>query len=694
MKLIIAEKPSVAMQIAKVMGADERKDGYTQGNGYIVSWCVGHLVGLAEPESYGEEYKNWHKLPILPEKWNYSIKGTTKKQFDILKNLMNHPTVDSLVCATDAGREGELIFRHVYNISGCRKPFERLWISSLEDSAIKNGFDNLKNGNDYDNLYHSALCRERADWLVGMNATRLFSSLYNSDKPLSVGRVQTPTLAMIVGRDKDISSFVRKKFYKVMINCGSFTAESDRIDDLSAAKNLQKKTEIARAVVSEVKKENKKTSPPKLYDLTTLQRDANRLFGFSASQTLEAAQSLYEDKLITYPRTDSRYLTEDMEETAAEIIAILKNRLDYAKSLDFTPNIKAVMNNKKVSDHHAIIPTVNIKDADFNALADTKRKILYLISNSLLCATGEKYVCENTKVILRCCDVNFYAGGNVIINQGYKCTETAFLAFLKVTDNDKKEKEPLPDISEEQEYNVTSKITEHNTKPPVPFTEDTLLSAMERAGNEDYETDEVERKGLGTPATRAAVIETIIARGYVERQKKQLRPTERGKLLISIVPEALRSAKMTAEWENRLVLISKGQAAPDSFMQDIKAFVKSIVSETSVVDELKDSFSTREVIGICPRCGKPVYEGKLNFYCSDKACDFALWKSNKYFEAFKKTLTKAAAKTFLEKGRVHYKDLWSKNKNKTFEADIVMDANSGKYVNFSLDFSNNPKTRR
>ncbi len=697
MKLVIAEKPSVAMQIAKVIGASERKDGYVQGNGYIVSWCVGHLLGLAEPESYGEEYKNWQKLPIVPDKWKYAIKQSTKTQFEILKNLMNHATVDSIVCATDAGREGELIFRHVYSMSNCKKPFERLWISSLEDGAIKEGFENLKNGSDYDDLYKSALCRERADWLVGMNGTRLFSTLYNSDKPLSIGRVQTPTLAMIAERDLLIAGFVKEKYYSVVINCGSFSAECETTKDLERAKEIFEKCKLSRAVVKEIKEETKTVSPPKLYDLTALQRDANRLFAFTAQQTLEAAQRLYELKLITYPRTDSRFLTEDMEATAENIIHIVKNKFEFARlETGFASNIKPVMNNKKVSDHHAIIPTANVENADIDGLTDTDKKILWLLSQRLIAATGEKHLYRNTTATLDCNGILFFAKGKSIIQSGFKATEERFGAFIKQSDSGEQSKEKiLPKLSEGQEFAATAKLAEHLSSPPKAYTEDTLLSAMERAGNEDYETEDAERKGLGTPATRAGIIETIIARGYVQRKGKNLISTERGRNLVKIVPEPLKSAKMTADWENRLTLISKGQAEDKAFMSDIISFVEDIISKTTVNEDMKETFSSREAIGRCPRCGSPVYEGKQNFYCSNKSCDFALWKDNKYFQAFKKTITKAVAKALLEKGRVHFKDLWSKNKNKAFEADIVMDANNGsKYPSFSLDFSNNPKIRR
>ncbi|MCD8216125.1 MAG: DNA topoisomerase 3 [Clostridiales bacterium] len=697
--LVITEKPSVAMSVGKIIGANERKGGYLQGNGYIVSWCYGHLVGLAEPDSYGSEFKSWGKFPIIPEKWNYVVNKETKKQFDILKNLMNHITVDCVICATDAGREGELIFRHVYSMAGCRKPFKRLWISSLEDSAIREGFQNLRDGSYYDNLYKSALCRERADWLVGMNMTRFFSTLYNSTKPLSIGRVQTPTLSMIVDRDNEISSFARKKFYTIQINCGSFTAESERIENLQAAQETAKGCSLVYAVVKDVKREIKRTSPPQLYDLTSLQRDANRIYGFTAQQTLDSVQNLYDNKLATYPRTDSRFLTEDMEETAGKVIGVIKNTFGFAKSAGSEPNIKAVMDSSKVSDHHAIIPTVNIRYADIDSMRNPDRKILCLISERLLTATADKYEYENTSAVLECNGTLFSASGKTVISKGFKAIEENFSDFIKVkafNNNEVSEKKVshLPVINKGDVFAVTSKLEEHYTTPPKPFTEDTLLAAMERAGNAAYDNDYVERKGLGTPATRAGIIENLIYRGYVVREKKNLVSTPKGKALISIMPEKLKSAEMTAEWENRLSLIAKGQADSSSFMRDIVDYVKNIIKTTGIVENMKESFNERKAIGVCPRCGSKIYEGKLNFYCENRDCSFALWKENKFFSSKRKSITKDVAVQLLEKGKVHFKDLYSEKMGKTYEADIILDDTGDKYVNFKLIFADKPKKGR
>ena len=695
MKLVIAEKPSVAASIAKVIGATERKDGYFEGNGYMVSWCVGHLVGLSEADKYGEQYKKWDCLPIIPQNWSYEVKPATKAQFNTLKQLMRDNRVDALVCATDAGREGELIFRHTYNLAGCKKSFLRLWISSLEDSAIKQGFEDLKNGTDYDDLYKSALCRERADWLVGINATRFFTTKYNSTKVLSVGRVQSPTLTMIVERDEQIANFVKEKYYTVELDCGGFTAVSDKIKELTAAESLKSNCDNTQAIVTEVKKEAKKTKPPKLYDLTSLQRDANRLYGFTANQTLQAVQSLYDNKLSTYPRTDSQYLTEDMEQTAREIIGIIcKIFPDFCKNTDITPNIKVVMDNKKVSDHHAIIPTANIGAADLSKLTDTDKKVLYMIAHRLLTATAAPFEYESTQIKLNCADAEFKASGRTVTNNGYKAVEENFKNFLncKEEETEDKDEKTLPEVKEQQAINASAAVAEHYTTPPKPYTEDTLLSAMERAGNNDYDTDEVERKGLGTPATRAGIIEGIITRGYVERNKKQLISTDKGKSLVKILPDKLKSAKLTADWENKLVLVSKGSFSDSEFMQGITEFVVDIVGNTETTTaEATKAFNDREVIGKCPRCGNNVYEGKLNFYCENKECEFTLWKKNKFWETKKKEITKAAAKALLSKGKVRVKDLYSEKTGKTYEADILLDDTGGKYVNFKMEFPEKKK---
>lgn len=683
MKLIITEKPSVAKIISKSINATSFKNGYIEGNGYIISWCVGHLLELVSPEEYDDKFKNWGVLPIIPDYYKYKIKESTKNQFEVLKKLLNDDKITSIICATDAGREGELIFRNVYNITNCKKPFERLWISSLEDESIKQGLSNLKPGCEYDNLYFSAVCREQADWLVGINFSRLFTSLYNASPSLSIGRVQTPTLATITMRDEEIANFTKKKFYKVQLKNDNFTAISERLDNDALAKNLcDKCNSIKFATVITSEKKAVTDKPPKLYDLTSLQRDANKLYGFTAQQTLDAAQRLYDRTLATYPRTDSNYLTEDMYDSTVHLIEIVKAKFSELNLNNNEPNVQVLINNKKVSDHHALLPTANISKFDFNELSDTDRKILYLISKRLIVASSKPHKYDKTIVTINCAENDFTATGKTIVEQGYKIFDNY---------NQDDSTQVLPVLTKGEQLSIVAEITEHYTTAPKPYTEDTLLSAMERAGNAEYNSDEVERKGLGTPATRAGIIETLVKKGYVERNKKQLISTALGKTLISIVPEKLKSATMTADWENDLLLVSKGQLSKDIFINNIKEYVKSIVSESSNIAEYNDFFKSKnnkEVIGKCPRCGNNIYEDKLKFYCSNKNCNFALWKDNKFFKSKKKTITKSICKSLLKNGKVHIKDLWSENKQKTYEADILLNDTDEKYVNFKLEFDN------
>ena len=553
MQLVIAEKPSVAQSIAKVLGADERKDGYMEGNGSIVSWCVGHLVELAQPDAYSDAWKKWtyDSLPMIPEHWQHEVKKDTVAQFRVLKELMHDPRVDSVVCATDAGREGELIFRLVYEHAGCSKPMKRLWISSMEESAIREGFENLKPGSDYDHLYHSALCRQEADWLVGINGTRLFTVLYGG-KVLKVGRVQTPTLAMLVEREAKIMNFKKEQYFMAHILCGGVDAATERIDSKTEVENVAGACLNGQALVTSVVKEEKAVAPPKLYDLTTLQRDANRLFGFTAKQTLEYTQSLYEKKMCTYPRTDSQYLSDDMEQTAGNVIEAILGSILFEENRMFNPDIKRVLNSKKVTDHHAIIPTMEIAKADLAALPETERKILSLVANRLLCATGEKHLYETVKAELACGGYTFATSGKSVLKNGWKDFEDAFKRSFKTTEEKEQEDKKLPELSEGQTFDgVQTKISEHYTTPPKHFTEDSLLSAMERAGNEDM-SDDVERKGLGTPATRADIIEKLVKDGFVKREKKQMLPTEDGMKLITVLPDVVKSSKLTADWENAL----------------------------------------------------------------------------------------------------------------------------------------------
>ena len=621
MQLVIAEKPSVAKSIADVLGALDRQDGYFEGGGYLVSWCVGHLIELAEPESYGEQWKKWtyESLPVNPEHWQYEIKEDTKEQYDVLYGLLHDSRVDEVVCATDAGREGELIFRLVYNMASCKKPMKRLWISSMEESAIREGVENLKPGSDYDHLYHSALCRQEADWLVGINGTRLFTVLYGG-KVLKVGRVQTPTLAMLVEREAKIMNFKKEQYFMAHILCGGVDAVTERIDNKTEAENVAGACRNGQALVTSVEKEEKTVSPPKLYDLTTLQRDANRLFGFTAKQTLEYTQSLYEKKMCTYPRTDSQYLSDDMEQTAGNVIEAIFSSILFEENRMFNPDIKRVLNSKKVTDHHAIIPTMEIAKADLAALPETERKILSLVANRLLCATGEKHLYETVKAELSCGGYTFTTSGKSVLKNGWKDFEDAFKRSFKATEEKEQEDKKLPELSEGQTFDgVQTKISEHYTTPPKHFTEDSLLSAMERAGNEDM-SDDVERKGLGTPATRADIIEKLVKDGFVKREKKQMIPTENGIKLITVLPDVVKSSKLTADWENALTLVAKGEMEREDFMADIETMVSDLIhTYHEVSDEQKKMFAQEQkVLGKCPNCGGEVVKGKYGAFCKNK----------------------------------------------------------------------------
>ena len=627
MQLVIAEKPSVAKSIAEVLGALDRQDGYFEGGGYLVSWCVGHLIELAQPESYGEQWKKWtyESLPVNPEHWQYEIKEDTNEQYDVLYGLLHDSRVDEVVCATDAGREGELIFRLVYEMAGCNKPMKRLWISSMEESAIRDGFENLKPGSDYDHLYHSALCRQEADWLVGINGTRLFTVLYGG-KVLKVGRVQTPTLAMLVERESRIMNFKKEQYFMAHILCGGLDAATERIDSKTEAERKAGACRNGKALVTSVSKEEKTVAPPKLYDLTTLQRDANRLFGFTAKQTLEYTQSLYEKKLCTYPRTDSQYLSDDMEQTAGSVIEAVFGSTLFEENVMFNPDIKRVLNSKKVTDHHAIIPTMEIAKADLAALPETERKILSLVANRLLCATGEKHLYETVKAELSCGGYTFATFGKSVLKNGWKDFEDAFKRSFKTTEEKDSEDKKLPELSEGQTFDgVQTKISEHYTTPPKHFTEDSLLSAMERAGNEDM-GDDVERKGLGTPATRADIIEKLVKDGFVKREKTErssvcrLIPTEDGMKLITVLPDVMKSPKLTADWENALTLVAKGEMEREEFMADIETMVYDLIRTYHEVSNEQKKMVAQEqkALGKCPNCGGEVVKGKYGAYCTNK----------------------------------------------------------------------------
>ena len=688
-KLVIAEKPSVALALAKVLGAYQRQDGYMEGNGYLVSWCVGHLVGLAQPDAYDETYKKWSResLPIIPENWKWEVADDKRTQFKVLKDLMFRSDVEELVCATDAGREGELIFRLVYYQAGCKKPFKRLWISSMEDEAIKQGFDNLREGSDYDNLYEAALCRSKADWLVGINGTRLFTTLYNNR--LTVGRVQTPTLAMVVERNKQITEFQKQKYFNVHLKDGKLEVYKEKIFDEQEAKKIQEKCNGADAVVKSVTKAEKNINPPKLYDLTTLQRESNRYFGYTAQKTLDYTQSLYEQKLVTYPRTDSQYLTEDMKETAENMVLAVQMAFDFGTFPPKDYDVNRVINNCKVTDHHAIIPTAEIQKQNLSKLSQGERDILMLISQRLLCATGEKQRISETEIKVECAGEEFQAKGKMVLEMGWKSYEMEFRNRLKNKSKTEEKDEVLPLVTEgDVLHGVTVTKTEHFTSPPKQYTEDTLLSAMETAGNEDFDED-TEKKGLGTPATRASMIEKLVSSKNLERKGKQLIPTDAGINLVAVLPEKVKSAKMTAEWENALMAMERGKVNSRTFLTDISQWVNQLIADYGdVSEEEKKRFrSEKEQIGICPRCGAPVYEGDKNFYCSNRECKFCIWKETKWLSGMKKKVSKKMAENLLSKGRVSVTGLYSQKTGRNFDADLVLD-DTGEYVNFKLDFSN------
>ena len=688
MKLIIAEKPSVAKSIASALGVKSGVDGSFQGNGYIVSWCVGHLVSPMDAAGYNENFKKWRydDLPILPEPFRYVIAPGKEAAFENLRTLMNRPDVDTVVNACDAGREGELIFRLVYEMAGCSKPIERLWISSMEDSAIREGMDDLRPGAEYDALYQSALCRQKADWLVGINATRLFSVLYH--RTLNVGRVQTPTLAMLAEREAKTMMFRKEKYHHVRLKVNGVEAVSEKIVSPEDAENVKTACADRSAVCVSVKREQKKEQPPKLYDLTTLQREANRIFGYTAKQTLDYAQSLYEKKLLTYPRTDSRYLTSDMAETASCVIHLAAKVPPFDKCSSFYPLVELMVSDKDVTDHHAIIPTMETEKADISALPVGERNLFLLVCCRLLCASADPFVYETVTATFECGGHIFTAKGKHILSEGWREIERVFRSSLKEKPEDEDGGAGLPELMEGETYdNVSAEITEHYTQPPKPFTEDTLLSTMENAGKADM-PDEAERKGLGTPATRAAIIEKLVSAGFVERKGKNLIPTKAGMNLVTILPEPLTSPMLTAEWEQRLTSIARGEGDPGEFLDGICAMVKDTVSTYSHISEEGQKLFApdKEVIGNCPRCGKPVYEGKSNFACSDRSCSFVLWKNDRFWTSRKKELTKKMAADLLKKGRTAVKGMWSEKKGDTYDATVILEDTGGKFINFKLEF--------
>ena len=687
MRLVICEKPSVAKSIASALGVTSRADGYFEGGDWLISWCIGHLVGLADAAAYDDRYKKWRyeDLPILPNPFRYVVSEEKATQFHIIRSLMERPDVTELVNACDAGREGELIFRLVYEAAGCTKPFSRLWISSMEDAAIRDGFSDLRPGRDYDSLYQSALCRQKADWLIGINASRLFSVLYH--RTLNVGRVQTPTLAMLADRDSKIVLFRKEKYHHVRLALEGAEAVSEKIPAMEDAQAIRDACDGQRAVCVSLVWEKKTEKPPKLYDLTTLQREANRVFGYTAKQTLDYAQSLYEKKLLTYPRTDSRYLTGDMAETASVVLHLAARVPPFDACPEFFPDVLALVNDKEVSDHHAILPTLELEKADVPALPVGERNILLLVCCKLLCAAAEPFVYEAVTATFDCGGHTFTAKGKQVLSQGWRTIQEVFRSSLKEKPEDEDAEHDLPALTQGQVFEpVSASVTEHFTSPPRPYTEDTLLSAMENAGKEDI-TEDAERRGLGTPATRAAIIEKLVSGGFVERKGKNLIPTKAGVNLVTVLPELLTSPKLTADWEQRLNEVAKGQASPEDFMDGIEAMATELVRKYSHISEDGQKLfqPERETVGICPRCSKPVYEGKKNYYCGNRACQFVMWKNDRFFEERGKTFTPKIAAALLKDGKAKVKGLRSMKTGKTYDGTVFLADTGGKYVNYRME---------
>ena len=686
-KLVVTEKPSVAQSIAKVLGCNVRKDGYLEGGSYLVSWCVGHLVELAEPENYDEKYQIWKKedLPIIPETWEYQVSVATKKQFQILKDLMKRDDVELVINACDAGREGELIFRLVYEKAGCKKRMKRLWISSLEDEAIKKGFDSLLDGVNYDLLYEAALCRERADWIVGINATRFFSTSYG--QTLNVGRVMTPTLALTVLREAEIRAFKVEDIYTVQLGTNSGTLASRKFKDIEEAQKLLQACLLkGELTITKAEKKQKKETAPALYDLTNLQREANKKLGFTAQQTLDYTQSLYEKKLVSYPRTDSRYLTEDMAES-------LPNLIEKTKSVcGFNPTpmlrIEQVINGKKVTDHHAIIPTVVAADANLDELPAGEREVLKLIATRLLEAVSSPCLLLEATLEAEHEGEKFSAKGKQILDPGWR-------AVRNEEEKEEKEKDFNLHLTGYEKEGEPLRIDVGNIKggkttPPKSYTEDTLLSAMERAGAEET-PDEAERKGLGTPATRAGIIEKLVRIGFLERKgdkkTKYLVPTHKGEALITVIPEYIQSASMTAEWEQKLLEVEKNTYDSEKFMEEIEEMIKHLIETYEIIPDaevlMHPSYAP---IGKCPHCGGDIVEKSKGFFCSNKECKFALWKDNRYFDAIGKKMNRQIAEQLLRGGRANLKKCKSQRSGKTFDATLLLTTDDQGTAKYALQF--------
>lgn len=688
MKLVLAEKPSVAMSLSKVIGANQRGDGYMEGNGYLVSWCVGHLVELSQPEAYDEKYAKWRydDLPILPEHWQYQVSASTKKQFGILKKLMQRKDVESLICATDAGREGELIFRLVYHQCGCKKPVERLWISSMEDSAIREGFQKLRPGTEYDALYEAALCRERADWIVGINATRLFSCLYG--QTLNVGRVMTPTLAMVVMRDAAIRAFKPEPFYSAELKFRDFQAGGERMKEKAEAEKLVAECcQAGSAIITKVEQKEKSEKPPALFDLTSLQREANRQLGFTAQQTLDYTQALYEKKLVTYPRTDSRYLTADMAPLVPELVSVIQQSFQIQPDAPAPVNAAQVINSKKVTDHHAIIPTKTAAGYDISSLPSGEQAILTMLAVRLICAVGTPCRYAETIVEAECADQKFRTKGKTVTDMGWR-------QYAEKTSEDAEkhaEAGDFPELSEGMTLELARvDLKEGKTSPPKRFTEDLLLSAMESASSDEFPAG-VERKGIGTPATRAAIIEKLVQKGFIERRgdkkTKYLCSTDKGNALVTVVPEQIQSPSMTADWEEKLLKIEHGEYDGDGFMGEISSMVSGLVKTYEAVkgaDVLMQP--ERKVIGSCPACGSDVCKTAKGWFCRDKNCKFALWKENRFFQTLGKQMTEELAKQLVNQGKARLTHCYSRKSNRYYDTTVYVETGEDGAAAFKLEF--------
>ena len=688
MKLVLAEKPSVAMSLSKVTGSNQRGDGYMEGNGYLVSWCVGHLVELSQPEAYDEKYAKWKydDLPILPEHWQYQVSASTKKQFGILKKLMQRKDVESLICATDAGREGELIFRLVYHQCGCKKPVERLWISSMEDSAIREGFQKLRPGTEYDALYEAALCRERADWIVGINATRLFSCLYG--QTLNVGRVMTPTLAMVVMRDAAIRAFKPEPFYSAELKFRDFQAGGERMKEKAEAEKLVAECcQAGSAIITKVEQKEKSEKPPALFDLTSLQREANRQLGFTAQQTLDYTQALYEKKLVTYPRTDSRYLTDDMAPLVPELVSVIQQSFQIQADVPAPVNAAQVINSKKVTDHHAIIPTKTAASYDISSLPSGEQAILTMLAVRLICAVGTPCLYAETVVEAECAGQKFRTKGKTATDIGWR----RYAGKPSEEAEKNAGASELPELSEGMTLELAGvDLKEGKTSPPKRFTEDLLLSAMESASSDEFPAG-VERKGIGTPATRAAIIEKLVQKGFIERRgdkkTKYLCSTDKGNALVTVVPEQIQSPSMTADWEEKLLKIEHGEYDGDAFMGEISSMVSGLVKTYEAVkgaDVLMQP--ERKVIGSCPACGSDVCETAKGWFCRDKNCKFALWKENRFFQTLGKQMTEELAKQLVNQGKARLTHCYSKKSGRYYDTTVRVETGEDGAAAFKLEF--------